>query len=900
MQRKGSTTPRLRRGGLAALAALAVVAGPALAAFPANAAPADAPGALDPSVLDPIDEQVWENMDDMTWDDYVPVPGTDWANDTEGSQRQFDGAIVLLDFSDQDFLVTQEPGTHVFGDPNGLTEPVAREDVPDFYLDLLNTPNELNHGRTINEYWMEQSGGRLSVQMEAFGPYRLPGKIHEYGLNDSFNRPNAAFCPQGDSCNKVIRTDANALWSADLGVADPLTQFDQVFYVTAGHDESSTWEEFGQMLFENREDVTDEFGPPRDENGVALDQNGQPMNNWAQTRYVPWTSWAGAINHWPNANFPTSTRAGNSTQAESSGMGTFAHEFSHILGIADNYGNPYGVEAADGGPLRDTSGPFDVLARGSFNGPGGTHQRYSVPSVAGGSQPAGVGLRNRINLGIIGADEYVNLPESTLDQYGSVSAEITSRAVMGPGMLTGINLVLDKPDSAPADNSTGSCSRRGTDAAGAATWACDGGNFDNYTLEVIDRMGTDSFQPDHGVMISKTKNRDSNPFIWAIDANPQDIATVDYVRPDGTPVMITRGDQRQLNDALFHAGTDSGSEFEYVDEANGLHFYVTDVERDETGLLSYGVAVRSLTSASTQARGVTVGSAAMSGDLGSGLLGITVPVTNTGAAAADALANGDIYRIAAEIQGDAAGWRVQLPNEILTLATGETADAAAYLVYEGEGVPTAAPAVALTVTSENDPAATASTSSAVQDVVKPTATLVSPTAAGPFRELQVQVDATDGYGLQRIVANVYRGSTLVKSTQTAADGATSATHTATVSLPDGAYTVKYNSQDLGGNISQTGTFAFTIDATAPTVTVKTGANETVGADGVYSLVSYKLYDAGKIDRLTLNGVVKDLTDNAWSDLNFVKPGAFGAVAGLNTLVVSDVAGNTTTLTFTLN
>ena len=75
---------------------------------------------------------------------------------------------------------------------------------------------------------------------------------------------------------------------------------------------------------------------------------------------------------------------------------------------------------------------------------------------------------------------------------------------------------------------------------------------------------------------------------------------------------------------------------------------------------------------------------------------------------------------------------------------------------------------------------------------------------------------------------------------------------------------------------------------------------TVGANGTYSLVSFKLNDAGKIDKLTLNGVMKDLTNNAWSDLNFVKVGAFGGVAGVNTLVVYDVAGNAKTLTFTLN
>ena len=49
-----------------------------------------------------------------------------------------------------------------------------------------------------------------------------------------------------------------------------------------------------------------------------------------------------------------------------------------------------------------------------------------------------------------------------------------------------------------------------------------------------------------------------------------------------------------------------------------------------------------------------------------------------------------------------------------------------------------------------------------------------------------------------------------------------------------------------------------------------------------------------------NGQVKDLSNNRWSDVNFIRPGGFGAVAGLNTLVVFDVAGNSETYTFTLN
>ncbi|CAH0221783.1 Endo-beta-N-acetylglucosaminidase [Microbacterium sp. Bi98] len=91
------------------------------------------------------------------------------------------------------------------------------------------------------------------------------------------------------------------------------------------------------------------------------------------------------------------------------------------------------------------------------------------------------------------------------------------------------------------------------------------------------------------------------------------------------------------------------------------------------------------------------------------------------------------------------------------------------------------------------------------------------------------------------------------------------------------------------------------DTTSPTVTIKDGARFTkVEADGSYQRVSYKLFDEGKIDRLSVNGVVKDLADNAWSDLNFVKPGVFGAVVGENTLQVVDVAGNVTELSFVLS
>jgi hypothetical protein len=187
------------------------------------------------------------------------------------------------------------------------------------------------------------------------------------------------------------------------------------------------------------------------------------------------------------------------------------------------------------------------------------------------------------------------------------------------------------------------------------------------------------------------------------------------------------------------------------------------------------------------------------------------------------------------------------------------------------------------------------------DTVKPETELVSPATAGPLRSLDVQLNASDDRGLAKIVANVYQDGALVKSTQTkVADGARTATHTAHVVLPDGSYTLRYNAHDAAGNVSATKTFAFTIDATKPKATVKDGAEFTVATGQSYDKVSFKLYDAGRIDKVVLNGVVKDLSDNTWSDVNFIKPGVFGAVSGENTLVVYDVAGNTESVTFTLN
>jgi M6 family metalloprotease-like protein len=513
------------------------------------------------------------------------------------------------------------------------------------------------------------------VDLTVFGAYEMPSLAYQYGVDDERDGFNPDACPAVGPCAVDLRTDAFAAWRADVG-NETADSFELAFILSAGQDESSTWQEFGEMIFQTPEDVTAEFGPPDDS-----------IPNWAHTRYVNWTSWASASTIWPNAG------GGSSTQAESSGMSTYAHELSHLLGIGDNYNNPYSDP-----PQRDFSGPFSMLARGTFNGPGGPHTRWQIPAQQGSSLGSPHTMGDKLRIDLVDDSRVLMISKTALADSGLVAAELTSRVISPSGsQLMGMHITIGSDLTPECEVDTDPY--------------CDGGGYHNYDVEIIDRMGADSFQPDHGVLISKTKNSsDSAPFQWVIDANPQDIDLVDFYRPDGTPSYLTIGDYRQLADALFHAGTRSGSEYEFIDEPNGLHFYVLDLRRDDTGVLHYTVAVRSLEGSGASAHGVQLAVTKKKDRRAKATakgVTCTFELTNSGeyvdGEAAhpqdlSAYLTSDVYRLSAEVAG--SGWRVELPNALAVAGYGETTTVSVAVGAATNA--TASAVVTLTATSESD------------------------------------------------------------------------------------------------------------------------------------------------------------------------------------------------------
>ncbi len=591
----------------------------------------------------PIDPQRVQDQDTMTWADYHPIPGVDWADPKlVPFRKQFKVALVAVDFPDQPFVITLPKHSDLFGNPQ--IDPVPREHVPQFYADFYNTPSPLNHGHTINGYWMEQSRGQIGIgKLDAFGPYRMPKNLYQYGLNE-YGQNGAV--PAGSVADGHLERDADALWAAAAGNVKPT--YDIVIRIYAGYDETSVWQEFGEMKFQTREDIPPEWGNP---------DTTKPR--WVVTRYEPWTSWRAGMQQW-----------GLSSVRQGESSGTITHEIVHFaFRVGDNNNNPYEPPYPRAG-----SGPWDIMDRGSFNGPGGPHRRWVVPAAEGASMPAGLMLRSRILFKFLKEGTVLELTRSGLAASGLAVGTVVARAAEpAPGQLAGITVRLDGDgDRTPAEDYAKNPVSSGDT------------KYNYYGIEVVQRIGYDSFTPDSGVLLSKNvdqevRGRGFHPFTYVIDAHPEDIRMLDFKRPHGEPVMRTVADYRQLNDALFHAGLNSGSRFEWEDAPNRLHFYIVDVHKDAQGVLSYTVAVRSLEGSGPQTRGVQLTAAP---DCSSFTL------TNTGVPAGDTPAANtyDLYRLSAN--------SAELPNALAAVKFGASQTVP---VYSGRGT------VTVTAQSESDP-----------------------------------------------------------------------------------------------------------------------------------------------------------------------------------------------------
>ena len=634
--------------------------------------------------LPDVDPVSWAVPEWMTWADWSDNPAIDWTEEDLPNATLQKGLVILVDYADRPFVMTQPVGSDPLKNPQIQ---VAEEDLAEWWENYLNVPSELNNWTSIDAFWRENSYGNWKVEIDAYGPYTLDGMEWEYGI-DYMN---------GSRYSRDIGLESMDLFLEENPGFD-LSDYNFAFIVHAGYDESGAWQEAGEMMFESPEAIPDEFGPTEEELAsiAAYGEEGHDISwadglfegeNWVDTRYVDWTSWLVAKSVWSHTSYaykgqgeaidglPEGADFNISVQGESDGMATFAHEFGHIRDIADNYNNPY-----DPSENRSYTGVWELMSRGSFAGPEGTHTRWQIPSLNGSSAPAPHTTRLKLKQDFYTDDQYTRVDEvEDLIANGPVFETIVAREVPTAGQWGigyGVNSLMIDMD---VDNTPIVTKNDPEYNWQTSTWGSYNesnpyygeGYYQFYSMEVVQQVGYDSFSPDEGVLIIMNREIDNEraPYMWVIDANPDDINLVDFERPDGTDAMVSKGDARQLADALFHAGTGEGVVSEYYDEYNNLHFYVLDKMYDEQGVLSYRVAVRSDEFTGNYSDSFTVQVGDCSPAKAGNVAVQEILITNTGT-------QPGLYRVAGE---NVEGWEDAVVANVIEVPAGETVAVGYYM-----------------------------------------------------------------------------------------------------------------------------------------------------------------------------------------------------------------------------
>lgn len=226
------------------------------------------------------------------------------------------------------------------GDVRALVVLVQYSDVkfthPDpakYFGDMLNLTgfNEYNGTGCATEYFLQQSGGQFRPQFDIYGPVTLPKNRSYYGGNDSYGNDRY---PEEMALHAAEILDS----TVDFSLYDMNNdgKIDNMFLFYAGQGEASYGS--ASTVWPHSWDLS-AAGKATRFDGVVLDHYAC-TNEWEQTR--------------PD------------------GVGTFIHEFSHVIGLPDLY------QTAGSGSGSHTPGSWSVLDYGPYNNDGCTPPNYSI------------------------------------------------------------------------------------------------------------------------------------------------------------------------------------------------------------------------------------------------------------------------------------------------------------------------------------------------------------------------------------------------------------------------------------------------------------------------------------------------------------------------------------------
>lgn len=245
----------------------------------------------------------------------------------------------------------------------------------DYFSRLLNEEGFSDNGATgsARDYFLDQSLEQFDVHFDVYGPVDLPFNRRYYGGNDEY----------GDDANAhEMVTDAAEILADQINFADYDYDnnglVDNIFILYAGTGEASGGPDYS--VWPHSYELVDYNGNP---NGPIY--NGKRLYSYACSNELEGT--------------------------KACGIGTFVHEFSHVMGLPDLY-------STGGSNLSCTPGEWSVMDYGPYNNNGRTPPSYSIfernamgwldPTVLNGPATIRLEAIDQSNSGCLIPTEYTN------------------------------------------------------------------------------------------------------------------------------------------------------------------------------------------------------------------------------------------------------------------------------------------------------------------------------------------------------------------------------------------------------------------------------------------------------------------------------------------------------------
>ena len=231
------------------------------------------------------------------------------------------------------------------GSPNAMILLVEFSDIKfktenphEAFNDLINKEGYDYNGATgsAKDYYRDNSNGRFNPNFQVFGPVTVPHGEAYYGASSASAYDAQAWLMISDAVQELHKQQPDLDWSQFDNDGDGFVDSIFVFYAGYGQNEGAPdW-----TIWPHSANLYTYYG-------IDIEYNGVRMGNYACTNELRGTK--------------GTTRAG---------IGTFCHEYGHVLGLPDIY--------PTSGGSGFSPGAFEVMDHGSYNNNGNTPPQLSA------------------------------------------------------------------------------------------------------------------------------------------------------------------------------------------------------------------------------------------------------------------------------------------------------------------------------------------------------------------------------------------------------------------------------------------------------------------------------------------------------------------------------------------